>query len=66
MTSKVPGIKLVKLLVVLIEKNTLFNHYCVHQPLFLISEKTTLLQQNATNLDYFNLRKHPFLLALRR
>ena len=52
MTSKVPGIKLVKLLIVLIEKNTLFNRYCVHQPLLLIPEKTTLLQQNATNLDY--------------
>ena len=53
MTSKVPGIKLVKLLIVLIEKKyTLFNRYCVHQPLLLIPEKTTLLQQNATNLDY--------------
>lgn len=55
MTSKVLGIKLVKLLIVLIETNTLFNRYCVHQPLLLIPEKATLLQQNATNLDYLEL-----------
>ena len=39
MTFKVSEIKLVKLLIALVEKNTLFKRYCVVQTLLFIAKK---------------------------
>ena len=52
MMSKVPEIKLVKLIIALSQKNTLFNRYCVDQPLLLIPEKQ--LRYNKIQLIYID------------
>ena len=52
MMSKVPEIKLVKLIIALSQKNTLFNRYCVDQPLLLIPENQ--LRYNKIQLIYID------------
>ena len=52
MMSKVPEIKLVKLIIALSQKNTLFNLYCVDQPLLLIPENQ--LRYNKIQLIYID------------
>ena len=51
MTSKVSEIKLVKLLIALVEKNTLFKRYCVVQTLLFIAKSNSV----TTKLNLFRL-----------